>query len=99
MTYNCLYCSRTFATPYALKRHISDKHQYISEEGESSHLNVPYEEPGLWDDDLPITYSEEQGLWNDDLPINYSEDPMVRSLYIAISIVILKLAMITCSNF
>ena len=55
MTYICLHCSRTFATSYALKRHIS----------ETSRLNLPYEEPGLWDDDLPY---EEHGLWDDDLP-------------------------------
>jgi len=74
MTYTCLHCSRTFATPYALKRHISDKHKYTDEnEGETSRLNLPYEEPGLWDDDLPI---KEPGLWDllteepiwDDLP-------------------------------
>lgn len=85
MTYSCLHCSRTFATPYALKRHISDKHQYISEEeGESSHSNMPYEEPGLWDDDLP---TEDQGLWDDDLPMNYSEEQTVR-LRFAIIIVL-----------
>jgi Zinc finger, C2H2 type len=64
MTYTCLHCSRTFGTPYALKRHISDKHQYhiIEEEGESS---LPTEEPGLWDnDDLPINYLE--NLWDED---------------------------------
>lgn len=66
MTYKCLHCYRTFATPYALKRHISDKHQYIADdEGETSRSNIPYEEPGLWDDDLPI---EEPGLFDDDLP-------------------------------
>jgi len=74
MTYTCLHCSRTFATPYALKRHISDKHKYTDEnEGETSRLNLPYEEPGLWDDDLP---TKEPGLWDllteepiwDDLP-------------------------------
>ena len=53
MTYTCLHCSRTFATPYALKRHISDKHKY------TSHLNLLCEEPGLWDDDLP---TKEPGL-------------------------------------
>ena len=74
MTYECLHCSRTFATPYALKRHISDKHQYNAEdEGETSRSNIPYEEPGLWDDDLPI---EEPGLWDDDLP---TEDQIVSS--------------------
>jgi hypothetical protein len=69
MTYTCLHCSRTFATPYALKRHISDKHKYIDEdEGETSRLNLPYEEPGIWDDDLP---TKEPGLW--DLP---TEEPI-----------------------
>jgi len=72
MVYNCLHCSRTFATPYTLKRHISDKHQYIVEdEGETSRLNIPYDEPGLWDDDLPVN---EPGLWDGDLP---TEDQMV----------------------
>jgi hypothetical protein len=66
MTYTCLHCSRTFATSYALKRHISDKHKYTDvDEGETSRLNLPYEEPGLWDDDLPY---EEHGLCDDDLP-------------------------------
>lgn len=73
MTYKCSHCSRTFATPYALKRHISDKHQYIAEdEGETSRSNIiPYDDPSLWDDDLPI---EEAGLWEDDLP---TEDQIV----------------------
>ena len=46
MTYDCIHCSRTFATPYALKRHISAKHQYI-DEGKPSHSNIPYDEPSL----------------------------------------------------
>ena len=46
MTYDYIHCSRTFATPYALKRHISAKYQYI-DEGEPSHSNIPYDEPGL----------------------------------------------------
>ena len=62
MTYTCLHCSRTFATPYALKRHISDKHKYTDEdEGETSCLNLLYEKPGLWDDDL---LTKEPGLWD-----------------------------------
>jgi hypothetical protein len=74
MTYECQHCFRTFASPYALKRHISDKHQYIAEdEGETFRSNIPYEEPGLWDDDLPV---EEPGLWDDDLP---TEDQIVSS--------------------
>ena len=65
MTYTCLHCLHTFSTSYALKRHISDKHQYhIIEEGESSHSILPTEEPGLWNDDLPINYLE--NLWDED---------------------------------
>src|SRR5208283_2604785 len=71
MSYKCNYCSRTFAKPYGLKRHISDKHEYdVEEEGETSHSNLPWEEPGLWsddDDDNDLPYREEPGLW-DDLP-------------------------------
>ena len=74
MTYTCLHCSRTFATPYALKRHISDKHKYTDEdEGETFRLNLPYEEPGLWDNDLPTKEPglcdllTEEPIW-DDLP-------------------------------
>ena len=76
MTYTCLHCSQTFATPYALKRHISDKHKYTGDEdeGETSRLNLPYEEPGLWDDDLPTKEPgrlwdllSEEPIW-DDLP-------------------------------
>ena len=60
MVYNCLHCSRIFATPYALKRHISDKHQYdfAEDESETSCSNILYEKLGLWDN-LPI---EELGL-------------------------------------
>jgi hypothetical protein len=81
MVYNCLHCFRTFAIPYALKRHISDKHQYdfAEDEGETSRSNIPrYEEPGLWDD-LPI---EEPGLWDDDL--SPTEDQIVSSVMITI---------------
>jgi len=73
MVYECQHCFRTFATPYALKRHISDKHQYIAEDkGETSRSNIQYEELSLWDD-LPI---EEPGLWDDDLT---TEDQIVSS--------------------
>ena len=67
MTYLCSYCDRTFSTSLALKRHISDKHQYIDEEeGATSQSRMLYEEePGLWDDDFP---TEETGLWDDDQP-------------------------------
>src|ERR1043165_668193 len=72
MSYECLYCSRTFATTYALKRHISAKHQFINEdEGEASFSQMPYEEPGLWDDDLP---TDEPGLWNDDDLLTSDQD-------------------------
>jgi hypothetical protein len=79
MTYTCLHCSRTFATPYALKRHISDKHKYTDvDEGETSRLNLPYEELDLWDDDLP---TNEPGLWDDDLP---TEEPILDDLPIEV---------------
>jgi hypothetical protein len=72
MTYQCLHCFRTFASPYALKRHISDKHQYnIEDEGETSNSTLPYVEPDLWNDDLPTGES----LWDTDLSM---EDQMVR---------------------
>lgn len=74
MSYKCLHCSRTFATPYALKRHISDKHQYNTNEDEEEAfqgtISVPSEEAGLWDED--ILY-EEPGLWEEDFTMNYSE--------------------------
>jgi len=41
MTYSCLYCSRTFATPFGLKRHISEKHQYCHIEETSQSSKVP----------------------------------------------------------
>jgi hypothetical protein len=60
--------------PYALKCHISDKHQYIAEdEGEISRSNIPYDELGLWDEDLP---TEEPSFWDEDFS---TEDQMVRS--------------------
>jgi len=34
MTYKCEFCNRTFASPYALKRHISAKHEYVIDENE-----------------------------------------------------------------
>ena len=60
MAYQCLHCSRTFSTPFGLKRHISDRHQYI-DEGEPSQSNLlPYEEPGLWDEDFIMEDEEDE---------------------------------------
>ena len=60
MAYQCLHCSRTFSTPFGLKRHISDRHQYI-DEGEPSQSNLlPYEEPGLWDEDFIMEGEEDE---------------------------------------
>ena len=59
MAYQCLHCSRTFSTPFGLKRHISDKHQYI-DKGEPSQSNLPYEEPGLWDEDFIMEGEEDE---------------------------------------
>ena len=53
MTYKCIHCRRTFASPYGLKCHISAKHQYINAKGSKTfHLNLPPVEAGLWDDDF-----------------------------------------------
>jgi hypothetical protein len=68
MTFKCYYCERTFATPYALKRHISDKHRYNLNENEeeTSQTNI-IEETGLWDDeDEETPIQEESGLWDDE---------------------------------
>jgi len=72
MTYSCLYCLREFASTYALKRHISEKHQYdVSEDDEVTfQSDMPYEETDLWDDDdneaSKLPYREEPGIWDDD---------------------------------
>ena len=78
MTYKCSYCSCTFSSTYALKRHISDKHQYIDEDEEVTfQSNMPHEEPDLWDDDdkevSKVPYHEESGLWDDDLSMKDDE--------------------------
>lgn len=68
MTFKCHYCERTFATPYALKRHISDKHRYNLNENEeeTSQMNI-VEEPSLWnDEDEETSIQEESGLWDDE---------------------------------
>ena len=63
MAYECPYCSRTFSTPYAVKRHISDRHQHDDinkNEGETSKIPQYKEEPGLWDSDDDLLLTEDQ---------------------------------------
>ena len=75
-SYQCLHCSRTFSTPFGLKRHISAKHQYIADEGESSQSNLlPYEEPGLWDEDFIMEDEEveEDEEYEEDEPITLEQ--------------------------
>ena len=60
MTYKCEFCNCTFASPYALKRHISAKHEYVIDENEDeieTQSNIPNEEPSLWDEDFIMDYS------------------------------------------
>ena len=59
-SFECTACSRTFASPYALKRHISDKHrnQVTSDSNDFRTSEMPYEEPGLWDDDDNVRTSK-----------------------------------------
>src|SRR5439155_284618 len=72
MGYQCLHCLRTFSTPFGLKRHISDRHQYIADEGESSQSNLlPYEEPGLWNEDFIMEDEEDEEVEEDE---EYEED-------------------------
>ena len=79
MTFKCLHCFRTFTTPYALKRHISEKYQYNTnkDEEEAFQSNIPYEELSLWDEEETFqsnvpTY-EELSLWDEDFTMNYAE--------------------------
>ena len=75
MGYQCLHCSRTFSTPFGLKRHISDRHQYIADEGESSQSNLlPYEEPGLWDEDFIMEDEEDEEVEEVEEDEEYEED-------------------------
>ena len=60
MTFKCLHCFHTFATPYALKRHISEKHQYNTNKDEKKAFqsNIPYKEFSLWNEDFTINYAK-----------------------------------------
>src|SRR3954453_9164086 len=77
----CTACSVTFASPYALKSHISSKHRnrVTSDNYDNRTLEMPFEEPGLWDDDNnvgtpKIPYREEPDLWNIDDDNNNSKN-------------------------
>src|SRR5205814_8935034 len=67
-------CSRTFASPYALKRHISDKHrnQVTSDSNDFRTSEMPYEEPGLWDDDNNVGDRKSTRLNSSHLGISYA---------------------------
>ena len=60
MTFKCLHCFCTFATPYALKRHISEKYQYNTNknEEEAFQSNIPYKKLSLWDEDFTMNYAK-----------------------------------------
>ena len=79
MTFKCLHCFRTFTIPYALKRHISEKHQYNTnkDEEEAFQSNILYEELSLWDKEetfqLNILTYEELSLWDEDFTMNYAK--------------------------
>ena len=66
-------------TSYALKRYISDKYKYTNvDKNETSCLNLPYEKPGFWNDDL---VTNKPGLWDDDWP---TEEPILDDLPIKV---------------
>src|SRR5436190_21754424 len=81
-SFQCSSCSRTFASAYALKRHISDKHRsYVTIDNDDSCTSeMPYEEPGLWTDNddnvetSKIPYQEEPDLWDIDNDNDDSKD-------------------------
>ena len=61
MTFQCSYCSRIYSNAYGLKRHISDKYQFINDQEKTISLKIPlYEEPDLWDEEFTLDYSEDQ---------------------------------------
>src|SRR5687767_10772460 len=80
--FECSYCSHTFASAYALKRHISVKHRnhVISDNDDDETSAMPYEDPGLWtdnddnDETSKIPYQEDPDLWNIDDDNNNSKD-------------------------
>src|SRR3984885_16242347 len=76
----CLYCSRSFATVYGFKRHISDFHKYPVEDDEyeepAYQSNMPYEEPGLCDDDYDME-DDESKLWDDDYDMEDDESKSI----------------------
>jgi hypothetical protein len=76
MAYLCEFCKRTFATTYALKRHVSDKHQY--EKVETSRSNPPREED-IWGDVEPSgsrsNPPHEEDIWGDVEPSGSRTNP------------------------
>ena len=98
MTFKYLHCSHTFATPYALKCHIFEKHQSNTnkDEEEAFQSNIPYEELSLWDEEETFqsnvpTY-EELSLWDENFTMNYAE-------VISQSIIIIAKINLTKINF
>ena len=75
-SFTCLYCDRTFASPYGLKCHISEKYQYdnneIEDEGAPFQTKV-VEEPGLWDDEGTPFQMNIDGLWDNSGALNQDE--------------------------
>lgn len=52
MIYSCLYCLWDFASTYALKRYISDKHQYDVSENDDKvtfQSDMSYKKTDLWE--------------------------------------------------
>ena len=75
-SFTCLYCDRTFASPYGLKCHISEKYQYDNNEIEDE--RAPFqtkvvEEPGLWDDEGTPFQINIDGLWDNPGALNQDE--------------------------
>ena len=75
-SFTCLHCDRTFASPYGLKRHISEKHQYdnneIEDEGAPFQMNID----GLWDN--PGAPNQDEHSFWDDFMTNYTTEVIIK---------------------
>ena len=87
----CLHYFCTFTTSYALKCHISEKHQYNTNKDEKKAFqsNIPYKEFSLWNEDFTINYakviSQSIIIYTDTITCNHLGKTSEHSIYILLS--------------
>jgi hypothetical protein len=65
MNLQCLYCKRTYSSAYGLKRHLSEKHQYIEEKEINKEIIPTIQDlSNLWD--INFTLGDFNDDFNDD---------------------------------